>query len=274
MSTNLLIGFVFSLMVTTIAYRRNSLNQSGRISALILGTLVYGLGHWIFYVFMMFFFTSSLVIRKVVTALYPAAHRSLMHHHQKHEARTWVQVIANGGLLALISAAYALKPSMLLIFVAALSMAAATSDTWASEIGVLSHEKPKSLLKRQTMETGLSGGVTPLGLWASLAGSALIALVYGLYAVLTNGFSFQVILVSGLCTLGGFTGSLFDSVLGELFQAKYRTIKAEIVEVSTTAEDVLIQGWRWFDNNLVNFLSNVFIVGCFSALAFWSGWIL
>lgn len=271
MITNSILGFCISVVVAYVAYRRNSLTQSGMGAAILLGTLVYGLGHWIFYVFMMFFFMSSLVIRRIVTVLYPSAHRALMHHHQKHEARSWVQVAANGGILALISALYTIWPSHFMIFVAAVSMAAATSDTWASEIGVLSHEKPKSLLKRQVMETGLSGGVTTLGLWASLGGSALIAVIFGLYLGVVTGFDLRLVLITLLCLLGGFIGSVFDSILGELFQAKYKNLKAEIVEVSTTAEDILIQGFRWFDNNLVNFLSNVFVVGSFSALVFYFG---
>lgn len=271
MTTNFIIGFLLSLVVATVAYRKHSLNQSGMIAAIILGTLVYGLGHWIFYVFMIFFFMSSLVIRRVVTVLYPSAHRALMHHHQKHEARTWVQVLANGGILVLISAVYTFWHSNFVVFVAALSMAAATSDTWASEIGVLSHQKPVTLLRKLPMETGLSGGVTSLGLWASLGGSTLISLVLGLYLGVVSGFNLKLIIEIGLCIAGGFAGSLFDSILGELFQAKYKTLKSEIVEVSSAAEDILIQGWRWFDNNLVNFLSNVFVVGSFSALVFFFG---
>jgi len=271
MILNFVIGFILSVAIAFAAYQKKSLTLSGVIGAIVSGTLVYGLGHWIFYVFMMFFFMSSLIIRKVVTTLYPSAHRALMHHHQKHEARTVVQVVANAGILVLISALYAYQHSGFVIFIAAVSMAAATSDTWASEIGVLSHQKPRSILKRQEMETGLSGGVTAMGLWASLGGSALIALVYGVYSGVVGGLKPELLGLVLLCTLGGYCGSLFDSILGELFQAKYKTLKAEIVEVSTTAEDILIQGIRWFDNNLVNFLSNVFIVGSFSAVAFFFG---
>lgn len=273
MSLNLFIGFLLSLVISYLAYRKKSLTKSGMIAAILLGTIVYGFGHWIFYVFMMFFFMSSLVIRKVVTSLYPSAHKTLTSHQRKHEARTWVQVLANGGLLGVISFYYSWTPSNLVIFIAALSMAASTSDTWASEIGILSNQKPKSLIGRQEMETGLSGGVTPLGLWASLGGSGLISLVFGIFLLFTKGYHPQYLLAILFCMLGGFSGSLVDSILGEFFQAKYRTIKSEIIEVSGSSSDALIHGLRWVDNNLVNFLSNLTIVGSFSYLMLWTQWL-
>jgi uncharacterized protein (TIGR00297 family) len=273
MSPNFIIGFILSFIVAGLAYRKKSLTLSGMISAILLGTIVYGYGHWIFYMFMMFFFMSSLVIRKIVTILYPSAHKTLTTHQRKHEARTWVQVLANGGLLGLISFYYSIAPSNLVVFVAALSMAASTSDTWASEIGILSNQKPKSLIRRQEMETGLSGGVTQLGLLASLGGSALISLVFGIFLLFTKGFNPEYLLATLLCLIGGFSGSLVDSILGEFFQAKYKTIKSEIIEVSGSSTDALIHGLRWVDNNLVNFLSNLAVVGSFSFVMLWTQWL-
>lgn len=267
MMINLFIGFLLSAMIALIAFKKHNLSVSGMLGAILCGTLVYGLGHWVFYVFMMFFFMSSLIIRKIVTALSPSAHQILMRQKHKHEARTIIQVGANAGILVLVSVLYAFQPSDLLVFLAAVSMAAATSDTWASEIGILSHHKPHSLIKRQVMETGLSGGVTAMGLWASLAGSALIAMVYGVFSGIIHGFSPVLLGLVLLCTLGGYSGSLIDSILGELFQAKYKTINADVVEVATSSQDLLIQGFSWFDNNLVNFLSNVIVVGSFSLIA-------
>jgi uncharacterized protein (TIGR00297 family) len=273
MSPNFIIGFFISLLIAGLAYRKNNLNKSGMIAAIILGTMVYGWGHWVFYVFMMFFFMSSLLIRKFVTVFYPSAHIVLMTHRHKHEARSWVQVLANGGLLGLIGFYYSIAPSNLVVFMAALSMAAATSDTWASEIGILSNQKPKSLIRRQEMEKGLSGGVTSLGLWASLGGSALIGLVFGVYGLMISGFSLNLIWATLLCMLGGFIGSLIDSILGEFFQAKYKTLESDIIELSGSSTDILVQGFRWFDNNLVNFLSNITVVVLFGLIMMWTQWL-
>jgi len=273
MSFNIIFGFFLSFVIAGLAYRKKSLSKSGMIAAILLGTLVYGWGHWVFYLFMMFFFMSSLVIRKIVTILYPSAHKALTDHKRKHEARSWIQVLANGGILGIISFVYSFAPSPFLIFVAALSMAASTSDTWASEIGILSQEKPKSLIRRQIMDKGLSGGVTGLGLWASLGGSALVSLVFGIFLLFTNGLLLNTGLAVLLCMIGGFSGSLLDSVLGEFFQAKYRTLKSEIVEVSDSSTDALIHGVAWVDNNFVNFISNLTIVVSFGFLLMWTQWL-
>ena len=74
-----------------------------------------------------------------------------------------------------------------------------------------------------------------------------------------------------ICAFGGFIGSVIDSLLGELFQAKYRTNTSEIIEVSSSTKDLLIHGYRWFDNNLVNFLSNVILVSAFTLTALFMG---
>ena len=149
---------------------------------------------------------------------------------------------------------------------AGLSMAASTADTWASEIGVLSTTKPKLILSKQPIRSGLSGGVTPLGLWASLAGSAWITLMVVIYVLLSGQMTPLLALACGFCLIGGYLGSIVDSVLGELVQAKYITLKQEVVEVVSTSSDKLIQGVRWMDNNLVNFLSNVIVVGAYTLI--------
>lgn len=263
-----ILGFGLSVLIGGYAYKRQSLSLSGLITAVIVGSLVMGLGHWIFYVFLMGFFISSILIRKVMVIVFPGAHRNLI-HHKKHEARTWVQVIANAGILTVISVFYALSPSVELIVLAGLSMAASTADTWASEIGVLSTTKPKLILSKQPIRSGLSGGVTPLGLWASLAGSAWITLMVVTYVLLSGQMTLLLALACGFCLIGGYLGSIVDSVLGELVQAKYITLKQEVVEVVSTSSDKLIQGVRWMDNNLVNFLSNVIVVSAYTLITRW-----
>jgi len=57
-----------------------------------------------------------------------------------------------------------------------------------------------------------------------------------------------------------------DSILGELFQAKFKTTSHEIVEIMHHSSDVLISGVRWMDNHMVNFLSNVITIALFTPL--------
>jgi uncharacterized protein (TIGR00297 family) len=262
MIERLAFGFGLSLLIGSYAYQRQHLTQSGLISAVMVGSLILGLGHWMFYVFLMGFFFSSLLIRKVVEIVFPNLPQTF-DHPQKHEARTGVQVLANAGILTVISAFYALAPSVELIVLAGLSMAASTADTWASEIGALSPQPPTLILSKRPIRLRLSGGVTPLGLWASLAGSAWITLLVGAVLVMNGQMTPLLGVACGLCWVGGFLGSIIDSVLGELVQAKYITQTHEVVETVSSSSDQLIQGIRWIDNNLVNFISNALVVGAY-----------
>lgn len=261
-----LISFALSLLIAGLAYLRKSLTLSGFISAIILGTIVYGFGRPLFFWILMAFFGSSILIRKLMLAFFFSAHKNLIRKSQKHEARTWVQVWANGGILGLFSVLYHIYPTMLVVFCGCCSIAASTADTWASEIGVLSHHKPKSLIRGEEMETGLSGGVTPLGLWASAAGSAFIALTFGLTIGVQAGFDPMLLGLTLLIIMGGFIGSIIDSLLGEFFQAKYLDANQRITEVYHAGLP-LIKGFSFIDNNAVNLLSNILSVGIHSCLA-------
>ena len=254
------LAYAFNFLISLWAYRRKRLTLSGSLSAFMLGLITLWFGHWTFFPLMMMFFLSSVFIRRVIEVLFPTAHHRLNTDHKKHEARTYVQVLANGGMLGILSLLYYFDPQDAFIYGAALSMAAANADTWASEIGILSSSTPRSLWRHQAMPSGISGGVTALGLWASLAGSLFISSFAMLYFFVRDGWSWAWLVLSGLMIGVGFLGSIIDSLLGEFLQAKYITLKNDIIEVATSTTDQLISGLRWMDNNLVNFFSNVIAV--------------
>ena len=238
------------------AYRKQKLTLSGALAAFSLGVLTIVWGHWTFFPLMLMFFLSSVLIRRVVTLWHQPKGTVV----KAHEARTHVQVFSNGGVLAFLSVLYALHPHDAYIYAAGISMAAATADTWASELGVLSPVEPKSLWRKIPLAQGLSGGVTPLGLWASLAGSAFVSSFSIAFFALRDGLSATGLILSLLMIGVGFMGSIVDSLIGEFLQAKYRNLRHEILEVASSASDQLVSGWRWMDNNLVNFVSNVIVV--------------
>jgi uncharacterized membrane protein len=105
------------------------------------------------------------------------------------------------------------------------------------------------------VEKGTSGGISLVGTLASLAGSALIAFFASL---LTDNWSLFL-----LITLAGLAGSLFDSLLGGTVQAMYfcptdqkETEKYPLHTCGT--ETVHIRGWKWLNNDLVNFSCGAF----------------
>lgn len=162
--------------------------------------------------------------------------------------RTARQVVANGG----VAAAGALLGSWA---VAAGALAAATADTWATEIGAFSPVPPRLITTGARVARGTSGGITAFGTVGAAAGAVFIA---GLAAALAPGAAspgsagrlFALVAVAGLA------GALADSVLGATLQAAYRCpacdARFERGDAVCHAPARLARGWRWLDNDAVN----------------------
>lgn len=241
------IGFTLSGLIAGVAFKKKSLSTSGFVSATILGTLLYAIDVPLFLIMMAFFLTSSLLSRwveKKNPVLIPIVN--------KGNRRDITQVVANGGIPLMFAILYLWFNHEIFILGFISAFASANADTWASEIGSLSKTPPRFLFKHSQTLLGLSGGVTPLGFFASFLGSLWISLVgYLLYPYLP----FHYFLLS---VAAGFIGCTIDSILGELVQAKYlddrRGHLTEIRFVSQM-ENQLVSGYHWIDNNMVNFLS-------------------
>lgn len=85
--------------------------------------------------------------------------------------------------------------------------ACTNGDTWASEIGVLSKDKPYLITTLKQVPKGTNGGVSVLGLLASFGGGLVIGIVdYIASILLLHSFgNWKVIIISAL---GGLSGSL------------------------------------------------------------------
>ena len=91
------------------------------------------------------------------------------------------------------------------------SLAAATSDTWATEIGTLAGRPPRSIVSLKALAPGTSGGVTLPGLLASLAGAVFIALA---------AYATGAVNDAGAIVTGGVAGSLAASLVGATVQER------------------------------------------------------
>jgi uncharacterized membrane protein len=114
---------------------------------------------------------------------------------------------------------------------------------------------------RKSVEKGTSGGISLVGTLAALAGSGII----GLFAVIlppTDNWSLNTSHWL-LITFAGLAGALFDSLLGGTVQAMYYcpTDKKETEKHPTHTcgtSTVHIRGWKWLDNDWVNFSCGAF----------------
>lgn len=171
--------------------------------------------------------------------------------------RTAVQVLSNGSWV-LQGGAFSLLNASLGQELFILCFAIACSDTMSSEWGRYFGGRTIDMITLKTITKGLSGGVSLEGTFAGIVG----ALVLPMLAILVHDFDIEQCL-----TLASFAfvGMLLDSLIGSCWQAKYKR-KDKIVEVPDHA--VLVKGWRWMDNHLVNFISIGLILLGFSIYKF------
>jgi uncharacterized protein (TIGR00297 family) len=255
MLLQLALGIVFSAIVAGIARARGSLDNSGALAAVAIGSAIYfGGGPAWFAALLVFFITSSLLGK-----LGRARKADVERDYQKGQARDAMQALCNAGVAALCALFVLLMPSPWTGGAFLGALASANGDTWATELGVLSRGDPRSLLGFKHVPRGSSGAVSGLGLLATLAGGLAIGLV-GALAPRAFGMPAWV----ALCVGGGagLLGSLLDSLLGASLQAGYhcpacaRDTETAVHHCGTKSE--LKRGLAWFDNDTVNLLATLF----------------
>ena len=241
-------GFFLAIIIAYLAYRAHSLNTSGSIAATVVGTIIFGLGGLQWAVLLLLFFITS----SILSRMFKKRKQGLDEKFSKGHERDAGQVFGNGGLATAFVLIHALYPESIIGWVGfAAALAAVNADTWATELGVLNPTPPRMITDlRKRVEKGTSGGVSYFGTFASLLGAAVIALPAAWFA---GDWS-----LLPLISLAGLAGSLFDSLLGATVQAMYycpadkkETEKHPLHTCGT--ETVHIRGWKWLDNDWVNF---------------------
>ncbi len=252
--TQFILGFILALFVSALAWKTETLTKSGGITAVITGGLLFGLGGVPWAILLLTFFISS----STLSRLFAKQKRDLSEKFSKGSRRDWEQVLANGGLGALLVIVQAFQPEQSWPWLAyGGAIAAVNADTWATELGVLSKKPPRLITSGEIVDKGTSGGISWGGTLASLGGAALIGLAAIMFPSASRG---TTALISIL--LGGLAGSLFDSLLGATVQAIYRcpvcqkeTERHPQHTCGTPTEQ--IRGWPWLNNDLVNLAASV-----------------
>ncbi len=210
---DLIIGFSLGIIVAALAFRAGALSRSGAIAAAVSGGLIFGLGGLPWAVLLMTFFISS----SLLSRLFTRQKNALSEKFSKGSRRDAGQVLANGGLGALLAVMHSLFPSESWPWFAFIgAMAAVNADTWATELGVLNPTPPRLIRNWKPVERGTSGGISLMGSLAAFAGAFLVGLIAALFSP-----SDPIILVITAAVLGGLIGAFFDSLLGATIQSIY-----------------------------------------------------
>jgi uncharacterized protein (TIGR00297 family) len=243
------LGLIAAAGVSLAAYRLATLTRSGALAATLTGSMVFAGTGLRGSAGLFAYFASSSVLGKLPSAIHPDQRRG--------NTRDAVQVLANGGVPALLAAFSAIGPERLrpLVYAGfAGSLAAAAADTWATEIGSRATANPRSIVTLQRVPRGSSGGVTVIGLLASAAGALFVAGVSS--ADPTTHALWRTPLFA--IALGGFAGSLADSLLGATVQ-ELRVCNACLrrTEHTTCCGEPTrrVRGVAGVDNDVVNALA-------------------
>ncbi len=235
------LNILFPSIMALYALYKKKITFFGVLLAWILGIIIYTWGGYISFIALALVFILTITSDKIKKT-------------KKDKTRDLKQMISNVLTSGLCIVLFALTNNNVFYVMYFSVIASSLSDTLASSIGTLSKKKPFNIFTLKRIETGESGGVSLLGLFASLLGGIIIGIIYLISEINISNF----ILIS----LMGLLGSIFDSVLGTIFEAKYECIvcnKTVEMDLHCNKQTKLIRGYKGIDNNMVNLLNNVFI---------------
>ena len=203
-----LIGVVLAAGVAVAARRWGALQTSGAWGAMACGALsVTAGGMWM--VALLTFFGSSTVLSRWRRDRKEQLTRNVV---EKPGARDLTQVAANGGVFAVCALLSLLAPSPVWMIAGLGSLAAATADTWATEVGTAIGGTPRMIFGFAPVVSGTSGAVTLAGT-AAMTGGAITMGTVGWIAGFDPGQVFAV-------WSGGVTGALVDTLVGATIQER------------------------------------------------------
>lgn len=186
-----------------ITYKRKSLDFFGSAVMIIMGVvIIFSAGaNWLLLIILF------LVMSLLATKYSKKYKRSL---GQFEGRRTSKNVISNGVVACFMAAFGGYYSPFVGGFIGAI--ATATSDTLASEIGVLD-KHPRLITTLQTVDPGTNGAVSVLGTVVGIVGAGIIGIAAYLLGIVPSPLSAIAVSI-----ISGTVGCFMDSILGALFE--------------------------------------------------------
>ncbi|HIH44938.1 MAG TPA: TIGR00297 family protein [Candidatus Methanoperedenaceae archaeon] len=209
----LLSAFTFSFLLGYLAHRVGVADVSAVLSTALMGVLVIGFSgiQW-FALLLAFFALGSLFTRYRYNY---KLKRGVA--EQKGGMRSYRNVFSNSLVSLCLAVAHQVFPvhSRIILFAFLGSVATATADTLASEIGQTYKGTPRMITTFKPVRPGTDGGISSLGEAACLFGSSAIAVfAVALGVVDMNAIDILAVIASG------FIGCNIDSLLGATLQQR------------------------------------------------------
>ncbi|MEZ5335304.1 MAG: DUF92 domain-containing protein [Methanolobus sp.] len=140
----------------------------------------------------------------------------------KGGVRSYENVFSNSTAALVLAILYGIYPqhAELIIFAYLGTVATATGDTLASEVGTTARSQPIMITTLKKTHPGVDGAVTILGEVAALLGSMVIGILPVLFGKVDSA-----LLAISIATAGGFIGTNIDGLLGATPAEKRSTYK-------------------------------------------------
>ncbi len=219
----IVLAIAFPLVIGLASYKLNAADLSGALAGVLSGLLmiVFGGISW-FLLLLVFFFLGTIFTK------YKYAYKRRIGAAQSNEgSRGYRNVFGNCLAPLIFVVAYGAVGNVDIPYVGMIdksiflvgylaSMATATGDTLASEIGSTYRSQPLMITTLKRVKAGTDGAVSLLGEFAALGGSIAIALA----AYLTGITGPNVAAALVLAVVGGMLGTNIDSLMGATLQQR------------------------------------------------------
>ncbi|MBI4258005.1 MAG: DUF92 domain-containing protein [Thaumarchaeota archaeon] len=250
---DMILGVIAVFALGAGAYRFKALDARGSIAGVCMALAIFFGGGWRWLGLLLIFFGLATFFTK-----FRRDYKKTLGGVQEQETIRGVRnAVANGSVAAAAAIAEGLIGGNIFGAVFLGALATSTADTLATEIGLLSREKPRLIISLgTTVPPGTSGGITVVGTLVGISSAILISII----AVIINAASIipAKMLLAG--SIGGIAGVISDSFYGASLQGRYKCGACGTVSESRRHHDakgVPVQGIGWIENNTVNFLSTL-----------------
>ncbi|MEN6479213.1 MAG: DUF92 domain-containing protein [Anaerolineales bacterium] len=266
-------GLGLGLLVGLATLLGNVATRSGALTLAILTGLVAGLGGWEWGVVLVAFDACLFVTvryRRVVKASIETVGR---------EPRLgWAGALARLGWAAILATLYGRSDSALGYAAFVGAVAASAADLAATQLGVLSAQRPRLVTTWRPALPGTPGAISTLGTIAAVGASWLIGLVALSAQALSSWLAqspaaplWAWLPVAALA--GGMAGTVLDSLLAATGQRVYydprREQPSECDVDSTGAPNEPVRGWAWLTSEAIDLVSTAVGAAATCAVATW-----
>lgn len=241
-----------TLVFIYFSYKKNILDKTGIITAIVIGIMIFIGGGWKFIAMI-----SAFYILGIATTNFKKSKKRINSiTKEKSTTRSYTNVIANGGIASMLAFSNIMIESELLTIAFIGAILTATADTIATEIGLLSKSTPFLLLKpSKKCIKGESGGVTILGLTSSFVSILIIGIISMVLGVINTQYQIIAIII------GGYSGNLLDSIIGGTIQRIGKCTECGNITENMTHHNkkvTITRGNKNINNDVVNFISTIF----------------